>query len=697
MSSLSEPYLFILHDAGESYMALPVLQQLNSEGYDVDVLALGEPASTIYAPYHINKRQPHRASSGGLVSYTLADLGVNVVVVDGNVTRAQLLNTSDVETVVQFFNPRPVVGVGMVYAMQSQLSRAFRHSSSYIVGLDDSFALWNSKSLTSRLFVAPPIQTRMTTPAVVDEIFVTATSVATGAMEASGGIVSAFVTGSPTLDEWADDAANETEIAAARSFILEQAGRTTSGHGSSGGDEALIFIYAGGYGGDEYVASLETFCGAATALVHDVGGEQGGNESVSPWIFVFSPHPGYDSVYEAALFSSWGCSNDTILVANNGNSSDAGSPGWNAFDTGQLVVASNGSLSEASTVGGQSLSVTKPHVYTSPTYADVFTEAGLIPQTGNDVEALVSILNNTFRDQDFTIPQTAMYAAGVPPNGTAIMATRLRELVVTSDPSPFPSCGDCWCVPDNEGTDPCPDDEPQSTFSNATIYAYAQKLPDDFYRLECNPYADEKCLETIPPQEYLEFGDDAVCAFIYDETSDGSLEDSSSCSTYILKTFSSNEAFESDPIASQRGAVTHAGSCGLCSTARDLAVYLSEDFTTAGKHCAAVGLFNETQGQHCYEALGLTPECAKIWNYDGIYDGKECITPCAMSLTDPNNGPPPTCPLNPCLECDELEAGPIFSSFAGRTRRRSGLLSEIVRNCSSIASGIVHDAACPQD
>jgi hypothetical protein len=31
--------------------------------------------------------------------------------------------------------------------------------------------------------------------------------------------------------------------------------------------------------------------------------------------------------------------------------------------------------------------------------------------------------------------------------------------------------------------------------------------------------------------------------------------------------------------------------------------------------------------------------------------------------------------------------------MGGRTRRRSGLLSEIVRNCSSIAQGIIHDPA----
>lgn len=116
-----------------------------------------------------------------------------------------------------------------------------------------------------------------------------------------------------------------------------------------------------------------------------------------------------------------------------------------------------------------------------------------------------------------------------------------------------------------------------------------------------------------------------------------------------------------------------------------------EDFTSAGKKCATKGLLNETDGYLCYQSLGLTPECAKIWNYDGIYDGKACAADCLGYVNAPNNGPPPECALNNCLKCDEEKAGPIFSAFAGRTRRRSGLLSEIIRECDSIARNITHN------
>jgi hypothetical protein len=156
------------------------------------------------------------------------------------------------------------------------------------------------------------------------------------------------------------------------------------------------------------------------------------------------------------------------------------------------------------------------------------------------------------------------------------------------------------------------------------------------------------------------------------------------------------KTFETRAAASSAGArITHVGSCGLCSTAQDLSVYLSEDFTTAGKICATKGLLGgEALGLQCYQDIGLTLECARIWNYDGIFDGKACGKTCAGDLTAANNGPPPLCPLNPCLECDEQKAGPNFSQFAARTRRRSGLLSEIIRGCSDIATGIVHDPTC---
>jgi hypothetical protein len=129
----------------------------------------------------------------------------------------------------------------------------------------------------------------------------------------------------------------------------------------------------------------------------------------------------------------------------------------------------------------------------------------------------------------------------------------------------YPSCGDCWCVPEANGTGPCPVWEPQSNFSSAVINAYASQVPLNPYSLECNPYEDTACT-TTPPQEFLG-SESAVCALMYPAAPEGG----ASCAAYELRSFPSRGQAEA-----HGGAVTHGGACGLCSTAADLAVYLSE-------------------------------------------------------------------------------------------------------------------------
>lgn len=127
----------------------------------------------------------------------------------------------------------------------------------------------------------------------------------------------------------------------------------------------------------------------------------------------------------------------------------------------------------------------------------------------------------------------------------------------------FPTCGDCWCSTDDNGTGPCPDWAPQTSFSNETISVYLSQKPSSIFTLNCNPYSDSTC-STVPAQSELD-NDEAVCAYVY-PFSDGQ----TSCSSYSMVTFASRAAAES-----AGAVVTHLGSCGLCSTTQDLAIYLS--------------------------------------------------------------------------------------------------------------------------
>ena len=226
----------------------------------------------------------------------------------------------------------------------------------------------------------------------------------------------------------------------------------------------------------------------------------------------------------------------------------------------------------------------------------------------------------------------------------------------------------------------CPDWSPQREFEESLIKEFESKtLLNPFKDLDCNPYKDGSCA-TSPPQVMVDLPT-AVCAFKYSD---------STCNEYSMITYESTEAATNDGAS-----VTHTGACGLCSTAKDLATYMSiPDMTHAGKICAMKGIVSSRWGKKCYMKLGFTAPCSEIWNYDGQQTRKKCMTTCIGHLDSPNNGPEPACKLNSCLQCDEDEAGPIFKKFAARTRRRSGILSAITRGCDDFAN-IKHES-CPQ-
>lgn len=137
-------------------------------------------------------------------------------------------------------------------------------------------------------------------------------------------------------------------------------------------------INLGGYGDEDYTNSLNIFCSATKEIcekdnkntntntntnttclsfnhpihapdTHDstINSNSNGNDEVV-YAFVFAPHPGYSSTYEAQLFLDWGCS-DHIRVL----------PEKFSLSTAEVIVSSNVSMSQCSTVGGQSLSVGK--------------------------------------------------------------------------------------------------------------------------------------------------------------------------------------------------------------------------------------------------------------------------------------------------------------------------------------------------
>jgi hypothetical protein len=262
------------------------------------------------------------------------------------------------------------------------------------------------------------------------------------------------------------------------------------------------------------------------------------------------------------------------------------------------------------------------------------------------------------------------------------------------DPDPVGTCGDCHCIiTDGSGT--CPTPTPKVDFSDEMIAQLASQTALNPYLLDCNPYvadtddfpnSKEPC-EMVPPQDesLIALGEEAACGIHYESFQDGVCS-----SEYKLQSYASFQEAEA------AGAfVTHAGTCGACSTTQDLAAYLSSpDLTTEGSFCAKQSILDFDRGHACYMSLGMTDSCANIWVYNSLNTAEKCLGRCATTKNDPNNGPPPECTLNDCLQCDEDVSGPNFKRFAARTRRRSGLLSAIVRPCDALVP--ITQQACPE-
>lgn len=131
--------------------------------------------------------------------------------------------------------------------------------------------------------------------------------------------------------------------------------------------------------------------------------------------------------------------------------------------------------------------------------------------------------------------------------------------------------------------------------------------------------------------------------------------------------------------------LTHFQACGACSTLQDLAVYGELDLTVMAKVCSK--RLSLVEKKSCMQEIGFSEACAESWAYNAMKTAQSCALVCIRAygllplLTGTENVPPVNeqGELNACLLCDEMMSGPGFQYSAGRTRRNSGIISEIDR------------------
>ena len=453
-------FIFVAHDAGESYMFQPVIDNYINSSYSNSpsfiILCLGEPSTSIFTSYNQSR--------------TLSDYNIDVTVLDGKDGRYQRLSEEDLNKLTMSIQTNKVI-TGMVYEMEAQIaSLPFNNNNydnnnnhksdfneMYVIGLDDSFALWDNTSIPSTLFVLPNI---------VKEVFVTADMIG----DAIPPSTIATTTGSPTLDSWMNTASDTKSINEVREKIY-------GSNNESNNDDENDFIgvvFAGGYDHafSEYDHVLHAYCQTALKLTNTnrstsnnhnnnnsysnstsnrsgdnsndgTVGDRKANEKSSKFRFSFSPHPGYSPLkFEIPRFKKWGCDHQVIRVI----FEDEG------VSTASIVAASNVSMSECSTVGGQSIAINTPHAFgarssNSHSYSysnihsysngtrsrktskceDVFTVAGLIPYTPSS-KAMIEAITLTFAQEQYYVPTSAIVKEGIPVAATKRMMSRLQEL-----------------------------------------------------------------------------------------------------------------------------------------------------------------------------------------------------------------------------------------------------------------------------
>ncbi|MBM3695759.1 MAG: hypothetical protein FJW79_07495 [Actinobacteria bacterium] len=207
------------------------------------------------------------------------------------------------------------------------------------------------------------------------------------------------------------------------------------------------------------------------------------------------------------------------------------------------------------------------------------------------------------------------------------------------------------------------------TYDDAEIEALrARTLVNPPALLPFSPYEDASLVPTDTG---------GVCAVLAEPAVPGG---------YRLATFSDLAAAEA-----AGGVMTHAGTCGACSSLQDLAVYLANpDLSEPVRRCALLSL---TQGDQatldCITALGFSPPCAQIWAFNGANTREACLEVCLAAMGDPHHLPDGS--LNPCLACDEEQSGPVFKAVAGRIRRNSGIPVAICRPPEEVTA-VVHRA-----
>jgi len=131
--------------------------------------------------------------------------------------------------------------------------------------------------------------------------------------------------------------------------------------------------------------------------------------------------------------------------------------------------------------------------------------------------------------------------------------------------------------------------------------------------------------------------------------------------------------------------VAHCGECGQCSNPVDINYYDKSAGTLYMDtlRCAKKAVLGREAVETCMsDAVGLTSPCRDCWVSNIMCTMQSCVFTCLIHAFMNGNIHSGSSheTLNLCTQCDEVRCGPAFLECAGANRRRSGIITDIVRD-----------------
>eukprot|EP01102_Stenamoeba_stenopodia_P015263 TRINITY_DN5187_c0_g1_i2.p1 TRINITY_DN5187_c0_g1~~TRINITY_DN5187_c0_g1_i2.p1 ORF type:complete len:452 (-),score=79.06 TRINITY_DN5187_c0_g1_i2:1113-2273(-) len=353
--------LFVLHDAGETFAMLPVMEFLAA---NASLLSSSSPAMNLtYVALVMSTAQNLTVNRTDVITFEVLGLATDPVDPFHNAS----LSASDLRLLEQRVKPKLVI-TGMDSVFQQQISELYNNTSGVVVaGYLDGYAWDPSTILMSFL-----------RPQSVQQVLVVANSIGESVQNVSD--IPTTTVGDPSITTWfaAEKEVNKTLL---RTLLV-------------GSDPRPIVVFAGGYG-IGYSDSVVLFVNSTVAL-----------ELYEDFNFLLAVHPGQNGSLEQSIVEEFNAT-DYVRVL----------PSTFPYPLSSIASVTQQLTSQTSSAGVQCLYLGVPSIYldspSTPRYSNIAIQNGFSPQVSSS-DSYAEALNQQSRDGFSFDPEKLEECCGIP-------------------------------------------------------------------------------------------------------------------------------------------------------------------------------------------------------------------------------------------------------------------------------------------